>query len=228
LSYKGLNPKTGLPLFNYLDVKDGANDPSTFLVYSGQLYPLLNGSFSSNFRYKSFSVSADFFYAIGGHKRLNPLFNTSYNNKGVPNPFDNANKELINRWRKPGDENKTNIPAILDQTTPDQDVKFPFVMLGTGGNASPTMNPYAAYDLSDIRVVSSDFLRCRDFRLDYAVPMTLTGKVGVKSMRVGLFARNLFTIASKDLHGQDPEIDGVGATALPVTRQYGLSMGVNF
>lgn len=228
LSYKGLNPKNGLPLFNYLDVKEGGNDPSTFLVYSGQQYPVLNGSFSSSFRYKNFSASADFFYAIGGHKRLNPLFNTSGTNKGVPNPFDNANRELTNRWRRPGDEKQTNIPAILDKTSPADDVVFPFIQTNTGGNSSPSMNPYTAYDLSDIRVVSSDFLRCRDFRLDYTVPMTVLGHSGIKSMRVGLFVRNLFTIASKDLHGQDPEIGGVGTTALPVTRQYGLSMGVNF
>lgn len=227
-SYKGLDSKNGMPTFNYVNVKDKTNDPADFLVYSGHIYPTINGSFSSNFRYKNFSVSGDFFYALGGHKRLNPLFNQGSNGIGVPNPFDNANRAFADRWRKPGDETKTDIPAIVDRYGEGTQIELPIIVTGTAVAISPVSYAYEAYDKSDLRVVSSSFLRCRNLSFNYSIPAKVLGHSGVKGIAMGLFVRNAFTIASRKLNGQDPETDGVGTTALPITRQYGFSMGVNF
>jgi TonB-linked SusC/RagA family outer membrane protein len=211
-AYKGLDHQTGLPLFHTSSPKD-AVDTAGVLVYSGQLHPVFTGGFSSSFRYKRFNVTADFSYSLGSHKRLNQLFEQEHNADGVPSPLDNANSELIHRWRKPGDELTTDIPVITDKTS----------LMAPGGRVM-----YIAYNQSDLRVVNNSFLRCRSIRFDYLIPANICARVGVKSVSTGLFISNLFTIASRKLNGQDPEIDNVGATALPVTRQYGLNMNVNF
>ncbi|MEC5142944.1 SusC/RagA family TonB-linked outer membrane protein [Chitinophaga sp. 212800010-3] len=225
-SYKGLNPENGLPMFNNVDAKVTTNDPANILVYSGQLYPKLNGSFSTEFSYKNFSISGDFFYALGGHKRLNPMFNMSASGSGVPNPFENVNRDLAQRWRKPGDEKTTNIPSIRDNNEADK-IHLPISDIENMVSFSPVVIPYEAYDMSSLRVVDGSFLRCKNVRLNYSVPAAFVSRAGIRGLRLGCFVRNPFTIASKALQGQDPEIDGVGTTALPVTRQYGLSIGVN-
>ncbi|MBS0027626.1 SusC/RagA family TonB-linked outer membrane protein [Chitinophaga hostae] len=227
-SYKGLDPQNGMPTFNYLNAKEMTNDPANFLVYSGHIYPTISGSFSSNFRYKNFSVSGDFYYAFGAHKRLNPLFNQNSKGIGVPNPFDNANRAFTDRWRKPGDEATTDIPRIVDQYGGGSQVQLPIIVAGTSVSTSPTLYAYEAYDKSDLRIVNSSFLRCRNLSFNYSVPAKVLGRSGVKGMAMGLFVRNVFTVASKKLQGQDPEIEGVGTDALPITRQYGFSMNVNF
>ena len=212
-AYKSLDHQTGLPLFKNSSSKDLV-DTTGVLVYSGQLHPIFNGSFSPSFRYKSFTVNAEFYYALGVHKRLNPLFNMDNSSDNIPAPFNNMNKELIDRWRKPGDEQTTNIPVIIDQASR--------TVRGTNTNV------YNAYNMSDLRVVNSSFVRCRSIKFGYMVPPTVAARVGVKGIAANLFISNLFTIASKKLNGQDPELDGVGTTALPITRQYGFSMNVNF
>ncbi|NLR78134.1 SusC/RagA family TonB-linked outer membrane protein [Chitinophaga eiseniae] len=213
--YTGLNGTNGVPTFRNPDGKTQKDDPTTFLVYSGQMQPVFNGSFSMSFRYKSFSTTADFYYALGSHKRLNPLTTQVQAMDGVPTPFTNVSRELINRWRKPGDEKTTNVPAIVDITTNTTFGDFPD-------------NVYSAYNQSDLRVVNNSFMRCRSIRFDYTLSQQVVRRIGVKGISTGLFINNLFTVASSKLHGQDPEIDGVGTTALPITRQYGFNMNVNF
>ncbi|RAJ83184.1 TonB-linked SusC/RagA family outer membrane protein [Chitinophaga dinghuensis] len=214
--YTGLSPVNGTPTFSNLNGKTYMEgDPSTYLVYSGQMQPVITGGVSPTFRYKNFSASMLLFYSLGGHKRLNTLNPQVAGTASVPNPFVNVNKALLDRWRKPGDENRTNIPAIVDQTTNTAIPDFPD-------------NLYSAYDKSDYRVVSNNFIRCKQLSFSYLLPKPLVTKIGVKNISAGLFVYNLFTIANKALQGQDPEIDGVGTSALPLTRQYGFNMNVIF
>ncbi|MBV7531028.1 SusC/RagA family TonB-linked outer membrane protein [Chitinophaga sp. sic0106] len=215
-SYKftGLSPENGLPKFADLDGKRVTlDDPTTWLVYSGQLQPIMNGSFSVSGRYKQLSLHATLAYGFGSHKRLDPLF-LNKTNDGVPPPFGNANSVLLNRWRKPGDEAITNIPALVDQTV-------------ANANAALSDNVYAAYTKSDIRVVRNDFIRCPSVNLNYAFPLSVVKRLGVNGLNGGVFVSNVFTIASKALNGQDPETDGVGTSALPIARQYGLNLTLN-
>ncbi len=47
------------------------------------------------------------------------------------------------------------------------------------------------------------------------MPQRLLGST-LKGLQFSLSVTNAFTIASRDLQGQDPETDGVGSTALPI------------
>ncbi|PSL46545.1 TonB-linked SusC/RagA family outer membrane protein [Chitinophaga niastensis] len=224
-AYNGLNHNTGIPTFKNLDNQKSALDPTRFLVYSGQTQPLLHGSFASSFRYKSLSVTANFYYSVGASRRLNSLIvKNDYN--GVPNPLANVSKDLIDRWRKPGDETTTNIPVVKELSPITDKIWIPYGLENqvTGLGVSP----YVAYNQSDFRVVNSSFVRCNYLNFSYLIPPVLCKRAGVRSMTAGLSVNNLFTITSKKLKGQDPEIDGVGTTALPITRQYAMSLRVDF
>lgn len=213
--FGGLDGTTGLPTFKRVGHGD-AIDTVGLLVYSGQLQPKLNGGFAITFSYKQFSVNADFAYALGSSKRLDPLFShQDMATDGVPAPYDNVNRILLTRWRKPGDEKTTNIPAITDVSG--------IVVPGTGNKMI-----YQAYNQADIRVVDASFLRCKNLNFRYSVPQRIYSKAGVRNVSAGVFVSNVFTLASKQLHGEDPEIPGVGTNALPLTRKYGFSMNVDF
>ncbi|MGX5817183.1 SusC/RagA family TonB-linked outer membrane protein [Chitinophaga lutea] len=221
-AFKGLNPANGRPDFYYLDKQD-AKSPSDFMVYSGQKDPKFFGSFTPQLRYKNFSMIANLYYSLGSHKRLDPLFKRVMEQSGIPAAGMNINRDLANRWRKPGDERYTNIPVIADASFREQ----PDIPAYTG-TASLRMSMYQLYDASDIRVVDASFLRCKNISLYYSVPQERIKRSGLKGLRMGVSASNPFTIASSKLNGQDPEVDGVGTTRLPITRQYAWTISADF
>ncbi|HWV66329.1 SusC/RagA family TonB-linked outer membrane protein, partial [Chitinophaga sp.] len=125
-SYKwaGLS-KDGLP-----QVYDEKNTASTIIPttleaiqYSGTTVPVYSGSFSSNLTYKGITFAFLLTYE-GGHKIRNtdlPMLNNSYNNNMFTymTQFGAVNKRITERWRKPGDETKTNVPKALFGEDPD-------------------------------------------------------------------------------------------------------------
>lgn len=53
---------------------------------------------------------------------------------------------------------------------------------------------------------SGNFLRIRNIELSYTIPQSLISRIRISSLRFFISGTNLFTIASKDLNGVDPEI----------------------
>jgi hypothetical protein len=223
-SYKGLDGTTGLPTFNLMNPGKALNEPYEYMVYSGQLEPVLFGNIAPSLRYKSFSLNTGLYYSFGASKRLNEMYRRNNVGHGIPTPSSNTGRELIDRWRKPGDEMFTDIPVIRDMV-PTEYQRLPMVL---GYGAQTSMSQYEMYDLSDFRVVNASFLRCKYISMAYTVPAAVIRNSAVKGVRVNFTVNNIFTIASRDLKGQDPEIDGVGSTALPIPRQYAWSIQANF
>ncbi|WP_423736166.1 SusC/RagA family TonB-linked outer membrane protein [Chitinophaga caseinilytica] len=223
-SYNGLDGKTGLPVFNFMNPGKILNEPYEYMVYSGQLEPSVFGNVAPSFRYKNFSMNMALYYSIGASKRLNQMFRRLDAGYGIPSPSSNASRDLIDRWRKPGDEQFTDVPVIRD-IFPAGYQQLPMVRDFAGAGS---MAQYQMYDLSDLRVVNANFLRCRYIMMAYAVPATVFRNTPVKNLRMSLNISNPFTIASRQLNGQDPEIDGVGTTALPISRQFAWSIQANF
>lgn len=77
----------------------------------GSREPDLSGGLSADFRYKRFSLSSTFAFNLGHKVRLNNLYVA---NQTLPYPQQNMSTEYVNRWRKPGDEDRTNIPRLSD------------------------------------------------------------------------------------------------------------------
>lgn len=228
--FKGINGQTGIPMFGKLDRTDKTTNPNDFLVYSGQLTPKMTASFQPVFRYKSFSLSSQFYISMGSSKRLNVAYARTGDRNTVPTAFTNVSNEYLSRWRKPGDEQFTNIPKLQDNVPLSSYLLIPYTpkKLSTGETQAITVNPYTAYAQSDLMVVRNNYLRCNSLNLNYTMPVKWIASVKLKNLGVGFTVNNVFTIANKRLKGQDPEIDGVGVAALPLTRQYTFSMNATF
>lgn len=209
-AFKGLDPENGTPLFNYMDVEGGNDiDPTTFLVYSGQHEPDFTGGINARFRYKEFTIGGDFSLLLGAKKRLPDLFP---NKERLPDPYNNMDRDLLKRWKKPGDEEKTDIPAYY-----------------SGGFSSwmnlPNGRQYSMYDMwykSDVRVVNASFLRCNQLSLTWNMNPNWCQRLNLLNVSVSLVANNVFVIASKRLNGFDPELDN---SIMPKTYSLGLSVG---
>ncbi|WP_143310045.1 SusC/RagA family TonB-linked outer membrane protein [Chitinophaga vietnamensis] len=234
-SYKfaGLSHTDGTPLFDKLDQKNKTYNPDDILVYSGQSEPRVYLSFSPTFRYKSLSVNAGFYLSLGSTKRLNSPFvlNSDYNS--VPSPYANVPVTYFDRWRKPGDETKTNIPGIVSDIPYSNWLNVPYYMQINSSNTAGQyirVNPYQAYILSDIRTITNNYLRCNSFAVNYTIPTRYLATKTLKNITVGFNVSNLFTIANRQLHGQDPEISDFnsGYNALPMARTYAFSLSAAF
>jgi hypothetical protein len=199
--------------------------PATeYLVYSGQRLPKFQGGFSLMFRYKNLTLSGNFTYQLGNHVRLNPLFTGRTAGNRVPTSEANANTQLVNRWRKPGDELKTDIPGLRDYMTP------PAVFLPVLGlaNSQERVSLYSLYDLADTRVVRGDFLKCKSINATYSFKPGVLQQYRLKGAALNFSVANPFYLASKRLEGQDPETNGLGTASLPITPAFTGGFNVTF
>ena len=236
-SFAGLNPVNGAPLFNndqntpenILKLKGLTSDQlyQYVMVPSGNRIPTLQGGLSNYFAYKSFSLSFNIAYSIGSRLRLNRLFENNYGpNASISTmaamPEDNVNTQLLNRWRKPGDEAFTNIPGLLNPT----DYAYSRTHFSSGQSYAYATNIWQMYDASDVRTASGNFLRIKTWSFRYAMSDAFCKKSGLKMASISLAGTNLFTLASKDLRGQDPEQTGfTTSNQLPIRPSF--SMGID-
>ncbi len=183
-------------------------DLDKILHYEGSLEAKGNGGLNNNFRYKNWTLGVGFVYRYGNKIRLDDEF--------FPNYSDTAAfpEELKNRWMIPGDENVTNIPAILDKRTYD----------GISG-----LNTYQLYNKSTERVASGDFIRLKDITLQYSLPRQWLAKTFINSAKVSFQATNVWLLYSDDkLNGIDPEFFLAGGVSLPVSTMYTFTLNLSF
>lgn len=219
-SYAGLDGEHGYPTYNYMDV-DGAAadlDPRLYMVRSGQFDPKFQGGLATSLRYKNFSLRAQFAMSMGAHSRLPKV----YNAYGAPQPDQNAPRFLIDRWREPGDENNAGVmPAIPDGNRYAGGL---FQLLpGANPKDRVTQNRYNMWALSDARVASADFIRCRNISLSWNVPNEwVKGVVGNVSLSLAMSNPFLITF-DKRWDGYDPETGN-----WPLRRTTTLNLSVQF
>ena len=226
-SYKfnGLDAE-GLPTFKDIEERDEEGNLlvhsqeeafARALAYSGKREPDLSGGFSTYLRYKSISLSCQFAFNLGNKIRLNDLYLSS--GQELPYPAQNMSSEYVNRWRKPGDEEHTNIPVLSEENLilRESDYEYP---IGSSG--------WEMYNKSDLRVVSGNFLRCRSLSLRYTFSSEFVKKLYMKGASLTFDAGNLFVIKSKDLKGRDPEQASMGSHTIPPQRSYSLRLNVVF
>ncbi len=213
--FAGLN-EFGIPTFFDADNNIVTNinlqsreDIDKILKYEGPTQPRGAGGFSNTFKFNNFTLSANVSFKFDYKIRLNSNFSNRYTD------FNSLPGELINRWRLPGDENVTNIPAILERDAAINEL---------GGD-----NAYQLYNRSDLRVVDGTYARMRSIALGYTIPSSYTKRLGLTSARLRLQGENLFLLYSdKGLNGQDPEFFNAGGSALPVAKTVTFSLNVGF
>jgi len=216
--FAGLDPETGYPLFEGIDndakVAYGSQDvdPTSFLVYSGSSEPVFDGGLNTRLRWKNFQFGADFAVSLGAKKRLpNPY--SSFTQGKIPSPFSNISKTLNDRWKKPGDELNTHIPAVYTSVLDLYNIYLPNGLF---------MSRYDMWAQSDVMVADASYLRCTQMSLSYNFPRKMCQRIGLTNITLNANVNNLFVIASKKWNGYDPEL---GNSITPKVYSLGLSVG---
>ena len=121
-------------------------------------------------------------------------------------------KEFKNRWMQPGDEHRTNIPAIASA----------YQLY-----AMPTLEyAYTAYNYSDVRIAKGDFIRLKEISLSYDFDKETLRNMKIKRLSFKLQGTNLFLLyADKKLNGADPEFS-VSSSFIPTPKQLTFSIRV--
>jgi hypothetical protein len=74
------------------------------------------------------------------------------------------------------------------------------------------------YNFSDLRVVNGSHLRCNNIAFSYVFKKQQLGRLKVlNQLSLSANVTNPFVIASKKLHGQDPEVLSVDASSITPT-----------
>lgn len=198
----------GIPTFLGLEDHDDAGNVTittqeqafaSAMMYSGKREADLTGGLTMGFRYRRLSLNTIFALSIGSKIRLNDLYQGS--DFKLPYPGQNMGSDFVKRWRKPGDEKYTNIPALTDEL-------YTISGMYRGGddpiNKTDIMNNVSAnywqmYNNADMRVVSGNFLRCRAISLSYSFDSSLIRKLYLKSLSMSLSVSNPFVIKPKGL-----------------------------
>ncbi len=175
------------------------------LVYSGNVDPTDVGSFGNIFKYKNLTLNVFITYSFGNVVRLDPVYSNEYDDL-VALP-----KEFNNRWTVPGDEAYTNVPVIASKLQNNLNSQLSYA--------------YSAYNYSTERIAKGDFIRMKEISIGYEFPKSITNALRVNNLSLKLQGTNLFLLyADKKLNGQDPEFFNTGGVAVPMAKQFTLTL----
>jgi hypothetical protein len=187
------------------DINFQEMDELDFLVYEGPTEPTITGGLNNMLKWKNWRLNVFITYSFGNRVRLDPVFGVAYSDMSA------MPKEFKNRWVVPGDEHKTDIPAIASVRQYYNDSQLSYA--------------YNAYNYSTARVADGGFIRMKDISLTYDFSPQLISKIGLSTASLKLDATNLFLIyADKKLNGQDPEFVNSGGVANPPSKQFTLTV----
>jgi len=208
IDFVRLNAELGTPLYvnESGDISDNIflqSIHTKYLKYEGPVDPTFNGGFYNTFSYKDFQVGFLVTYSAGNKVRLNPIYRNYYSE------LDAMSHEFLNRFVMP---NESMSPSIATART----------------NARLSGDQvYNAYNYTSERIADGGFVRMKQVTLGYNFPKRLLEKTKFNNLSLNLVANNLFLIYSDPkLNGQDPEFYGSGGVALPLPRQFTLSLKV--
>lgn len=181
--WAGLNAK-GLPQVYNVKGEKVIYNPADLNAISdyGSTVPTHSGSFHTAVNYKNFSLSALFIYELG-HKIRNtflPMLENNYSNGlgTYVTDITAVNKNIVNRWQKPGDEAFTNIPRAVYEYESDY-----------------ISDSRDIYRYADINILDASNIRLSNVSLAYRLPSSVLKTVKLQDVRFNLNAENVFTIA---------------------------------
>lgn len=200
--WAGLDPQTGQAR-GYLDGEPStqyskitqqiANDPANTLIYNGNALAPYFGALRNSFSYKGIDLSLNITYRFGYYFRRNSImYSALYNNYGI-------NGDYYNRWQAPGDETRTNVPAL---TYPAVNVADQF------------------YRNSEILVSKGDHIRLQDVNISYTLSPHILRSIHLKNVRFFAYVNNVCMIWKANKVNLDPDFP----TTKPVRT---IAFGVN-
>ncbi len=232
--FLGLSPLDGGPIFEdweerQSEIETGSNyDVYTkVLAASGKREPDITGGINNTFTYKNWRLSTGFLYSFGAKTRLFRLFDDLAEGYSAE---ANVNRDILNRWQRPGDELHTNIPSVLGNGSNGYYYYSSHWSSGypwPGAVVSP-MNAWEMYDYSTARVVSGNYVKLSTLALTYEFDKKLLDKLHLQRLALTASAYNLYTWCSKELKGQTPTQGGFSEVQLSDTPSFTFGINVNF
>ncbi|NLR67895.1 SusC/RagA family TonB-linked outer membrane protein [Chitinophaga varians] len=181
----------GKPSEDYRAIKSETTTDE--LVYNGRSLPPLYGSMQPTISYGKWSISSTITWKIGHYFRR-----PSVNYSGFANWYMNA--DYYDRWKQPGDEVKTNVPAMV----------YPF------DNARDEF-----YQNSEILVEKADIVRLKDICLLFR-PEIKQGHI-LKAISLQLYINNVGVLYRANKFKIDPDYG-----KMPPPRNYTIAVKTSF
>ncbi|OJV51055.1 MAG: hypothetical protein BGO31_11050 [Bacteroidetes bacterium 43-16] len=205
--WAGLDANTGDPQgyvngaisTNYVAMQNEIDNDITKLNFIGTARPKIYGAFRNTFSYGPMSLSANISYRFDYYFRRQSV-NYDLINKGTISHGD-----FSQRWLKPGDEQRTNVPSM------------PTI------GASPSRDGF--YMLSDVLVEKGDHIRLQDITLAYNVNKQSISSLPFTNLRLFFYMNNLGLLWKSGKYREDP--DYYRAVYSPV-RTVSLGINANF
>lgn len=214
----GVNPANGNPLWVKADgtIIQGDIKTSKYYVYDpakpddmsqasslsssdkrilGQSSPTWYGGFNNTFSYKNFDLNISLVFS-GGNKIYNGTRQETLTNM----KFQNAGKELLDRW-----------------TTPGQVTDVPMMYYGSGAGNFINQNG----SLNSRFLEDASFLRAQNIGLGYRFPASLLNRIKLSNLRIYAQVQNAFILTK--YKGLDPELNN----SVTTNREYGLDYNTN-
>lgn len=184
--WAGLDPSDGMP--RVYDSKGNIVrsisdiDNLDAVPYMGTTIPPIFGSLNNSLRYKGFELSFMFVFNCGHVMRndINTFFTRRFE--------EELHNDFSLRWRRPGDEKKTDVPAyykLNDTSVNENDV-------------------HMLYKYADINVLNASYIKLRDLSLTYHLPVNVCKAIKARNASVMIQASDLLLIPF-NREGIDPE-----------------------
>ncbi len=167
----------------YRDINGDGKVDSYDLTIIGNPNPKFTGGFTNDFRFKDFDLSIFLQFSYGGQ-------------------IMNANRIEFEGGDPTARTSLNMFASVKDRWTPENPSNTLFRVGGQG----PT-----AY--SDRTIEDGSYLRLKTLTLGYTLPVHLTKRVGISSLRVYAAAQNLLTFTSYS--GLDPEVSTYNSALTP-------------
>ncbi|WP_316795321.1 SusC/RagA family TonB-linked outer membrane protein [Pedobacter agri] len=207
-NYAGLDDKGDPQVYfngekskNYSAINNSIDRSNVRLM--GSAVPTTFGSFRNSFSYKGFELSANLTYRLGYYFRRNSLDNALvYSTSGFQYSTD-----YEKRWQKAGDENTTNVPALL----------YP--------NSAPRNTVYRS---SDILIEKGDNIKLQDIRLSWNSKTAKGPNKIFSELQLYTYISNLGYLWRANTLGIDPDNQATVISNLPQPRTFafGLKMSL--
>lgn len=149
------------------------------IQFLGSINPTCYGAITNKLQFQNFEFSFMFIYSLG-HKMRKPIQQSASFSSNLLNDFDD-------RWRKPGDENITDIPRWS-----------PSSIDNLANIQSSRISQY-----SDRNVLDASYIKLRDISISYILANKIFTNV-LESVRFKFQVGNLHTFVFND-EGIDPE-----------------------
>lgn len=205
--FTGLEEEYGQPVFKNItqygsgfSSAESVDDITDLMEESGKITPDFSGGLNTMFKWRNISLYALFAVQWGGHDRLPDIFNMDNGQNGFIRVEQNVSTKLKNRWRQPGDV--TDIPSIPG--TGYENARIPAI--SNENIAASYKDRYELYNLSNVRVANTDFIRCRSLSLSYDFDRKWVERLGIGYLSVNMSMTNPFMwVSDKKWEGLDPE-----------------------